>query len=81
MVRRRVKDSLENGDESLLQNDSVKEVLQRKQASWRRAASLAFIVGVPAPVMQASLEYFDAMRRDKLSQSLVIVGEGKSDDG
>ena len=71
----RLKESVENGDASLLQNEAVNEILQKKQASWRRVAALAVIGGVSAPVATASLAYFDTMRRDKLPQNYVVVGE------
>ena len=64
----RLKESVENGDASLLQNEAVNEILVKKQASWRRVAALAVIGGVSAPVATASLAYFDTMRRDKLPQ-------------
>ena len=68
----RLKESVENGDASLLQNEAVNEILQKKQASWRRVAALAVIGGVSAPVATASLAYFDTMRRDKLPQNYVV---------
>ena len=77
----RLKESVENGDASLLQNEAVNEILVKKQASWRRVAVLAVIGGVSAPVATASLAYFDTMRRDKLPQNYVVVGEKERDEG
>ncbi|CBK19986.2 uncharacterized protein [Blastocystis hominis] len=68
-----LKESVENGDLSLLQNEAVSEILQKKQASWRRVAALAVIGGVSAPVATASLAYYDTMRRDKLPQNVVVA--------
>ena len=97
-VMDRLKESVENGDASLLQNEAVNEILVKKQASWRRVAALAVIGGVSAPVATASLAYFDiggvsapvataslayfdTMRRDKLPQNYVVVGEKERDEG
>lgn len=66
---------MENGDASLLQNDAASEILQKKQASWRRVAALAVIGGVSAPVATACLAFYDTMRRDKLPQNVVVVRE------
>ena len=55
----RLKESVENGDASLLQNEAVNEILVKKQASWRRVAALAVIGGVSAPG-QAMRDFLEA---------------------
>lgn len=75
-----MKEALEGNAESLFCDETVAEVLQKKQLAWRRAVTLSVIAGITAPVMTAALAYMDTMRREKLPQNLVNVGlEGSSE--
>jgi len=42
-----------------------------KQVYWRQVQELSASRGIPIPAMSASLSYYDAIRRDRLPQSLV----------
>jgi len=42
-----------------------------RQLDWRRAVTFASSRGVPVPAMVASLNYFDALRTEKLPQNLI----------
>ena len=66
---------MEEGESNILMNETIGEVIQKKQLSWRRAVSLSIISGCSAPVMVSALIYVDTMRRDKVSQNLIIVSE------
>lgn len=79
-MRRRATEALEGNAESLFCSEAVAEVLQKKQLAWRRAVTLSVIAGVTAPVMTAALAYMDTMRREKLPQNLVNVGEAREDE-
>ena len=66
-------DSIEEGENNALMNETIAEVISKKQMSWRRAVALSIVAGCTAPVMVACLAYVDSMKRDKLPQNLVIV--------
>ena len=66
---------MEEGESNILMNETIGEVIQKKQLSWRRAVSLSIISGCSAPVMVSALTYVDTMRRDKVPQNLIIVSE------
>ena len=72
-MKDRVKESLEEGESHILLNETVAEVLSKKQLSWRRAVALSIVAGLTAPVMVSCLAYMDTMKRDKVPQNLVIV--------
>ena len=62
-------------------DESVADILQKKQLSWRRVVTLSVMAGVTAPVMTAALAYMDTVRREKLPQNLVNVGKERRGDG
>lgn len=64
---------MEQGEGNALMNETVAEVIQKKQMSWRRVVALAIVAGCTAPVTTSSLAYVDTMKRDKVPQNLVIV--------
>lgn len=66
-------ESMEKGDASFLMNETVADVLSKKQMSLRRIVALSVIAGITEPIMSACLAYMDTMRRDKIPQNLVIV--------
>ena len=66
---------MEEGESNILMNETIGEVIQKKQLSGRRAVSLSIISGCSAPVMVSALTYVDTMRRDKVPQNLIIVSE------
>lgn len=67
----RLKESLEKDASNALVGDEVCEVLQKKQMSWRRIATLSIIAGVSLPVITGALSSFDYSRREKLPQNLI----------
>lgn len=77
----RLKDALEAYEGSLFVDESVADILQKKQLSWRRVVTLSVMAGVTAPVMTAALAYMDTVRREKLPQNLVNVGKEVWGDG
>ena len=77
VMRHSVKEALEGNAESLFCDEGVAEILQKKQLAWRRAVTLSVIAGITAPVMTAALAYMDTMRREKLPQNLVNVGQAR----
>ena len=77
----RLKDALEACEGSLFVDESVADILQKKQLSWRRVVTLSVMAGVTAPVMTAALAYMDTVRREKLPQNLVNVGKEVWGDG
>lgn len=77
----RLKDALEAYEGSLFVDESVADILQKKQLSWRRVVTLSVMAGVTAPVMTAALAYMDTVRREKLPQNLVNVGKERRGDG
>lgn len=79
-MTRSLKDALEAHEGSLFVDESIAEIVQKKQLSWRRVVTLSVMAGVTAPVMTAALAYLDTVRREKLPQNLVNVGEGEGDD-
>ena len=64
---------MEEGEGNIRMNESIAEVIQKKQMSWRRAVSLSIVSGCTAPVMMACLAYVDTMKRDKVPQNVIIV--------
>jgi 6-phosphogluconate dehydrogenase len=42
-----------------------------RQLDWRRAVAIGTGRGIPLPAMAASLSYFDALRREHLTQNLI----------
>ena len=42
---------MEEGESNILMNETIGEVIQKKQLAWRRAVSLSIISGCSAPVM------------------------------
>ena len=77
----RLKDALEAYEGSLFVDESVADILQKKQLSWRRVVTLSVMAGVTAPVMTAALAYMDTVRREKLPQNLVNVKKEVWGDG
>lgn len=77
----RLKDALEAYEGSLFVDESVADILQKKQLSWRRVVTLSVMAGVTAPVMTAALAYMDTVRREKLPQNLVNVEKEVWGDG
>ena len=73
----RLKDALEAHEGSLFVDESVADILQKKQLSWRRVVTLSVMAGV----MTAALAYMDTVRREKLPQNLVNVGKEVWGDG
>ena len=80
-VTARLKDALEAHEGSLFVDESVADILQKKQLSWRRVVTLSVMAGVTAPVMTAALAYMDTVRRERLPQNLVNVGKERRGDG
>ena len=51
---------------SLLFDPEFAREVNTRQASWRRVVSLGVATGTPMPAFAASLNYFDAYRRERL---------------
>ncbi|MGF1480190.1 MAG: decarboxylating NADP(+)-dependent phosphogluconate dehydrogenase [Cyanophyceae cyanobacterium] len=58
-----------NLDNLLLAPEFKQTILDRQQA-WRDVLSVANQIGISVPAFSASLDYFDAYRRDRLPQNL-----------
>ena len=48
-----------------------REALNSAQAAWREVVATAVRAGIPVPAMSASLAYYDAYRRARLSTNLL----------
>jgi 6-phosphogluconate dehydrogenase len=57
--------------ENLVLDPFFKGVLERTQANWRRAVSVAVQAGVAVPAFSASLAYYDSIRQERLPANLL----------
>ena len=57
--------------ENLLLDSFFAEVLNRYQASWRKALAHAIELGVPAPAFSTALAFFDGYRTERLPANLL----------
>ncbi|MEM7762544.1 MAG: NADP-dependent phosphogluconate dehydrogenase [Pseudomonadota bacterium] len=55
---------------NLILDDVVTNALRQTVGSLRQAVTLAVAAGIPTPVMNASLDYFDSLRAPRLPQNL-----------
>jgi 6-phosphogluconate dehydrogenase len=55
---------------NLLLTPEFKQTILDRQNSWREVLVTASKLGIPAPAFNASLDYFDSYRRDRLPQNL-----------
>lgn len=55
---------------NLLLAPEFKQTILDRQAAWREVLATASKLGIPAPAFNASLDYFDSYRRDRLPQNL-----------
>ncbi len=56
---------------NLLLDPQFAETINASQADWRYVVGVAREIGVPAPAMSASLDYFDSYRSEQLPANLV----------
>ncbi|MBV8584941.1 MAG: NADP-dependent phosphogluconate dehydrogenase, partial [Verrucomicrobia bacterium] len=57
--------------ENLVLDPFFRGVLERTQANWRKAVSMAVQAGVAAPAFSASLAYYDSIRQERLPANLL----------
>jgi 6-phosphogluconate dehydrogenase len=55
---------------NLLLAPEFRQTILDRQAAWREVLTTATQLGIPAPAFNASLDYFDSYRRDRLPQNL-----------
>ncbi|MBE9182129.1 NADP-dependent phosphogluconate dehydrogenase [Oculatella sp. LEGE 06141] len=55
---------------NLLLAPEFKQSILDRQSAWREVLVTASKLGIPAPAFNASLDYFDSYRRDRLPQNL-----------
>ncbi|MEM1368157.1 MAG: NADP-dependent phosphogluconate dehydrogenase, partial [Cyanobacteria bacterium P01_H01_bin.15] len=55
---------------NLLLAPEFKQSILDRQAAWRDVLSVSNQLGISVPAFSASLDYFDAYRRDRLPQNL-----------
>ncbi len=55
---------------NLLLAPEFKQTILDRQSAWREVLATASTLGIPAPAFNASLDYFDSYRRDRLPQNL-----------
>ena len=56
---------------NLLLDDYFHKEIDEAQAGWRRICASAIMAGIPAPAMNAALNYYDAYRCDRLPANLL----------
>ena len=56
---------------NLLLDPFFKEAVTNAQTSWRRVASTAVALGIPAPAMTSALAYYDSYRHERLPANLL----------
>jgi len=56
---------------NLLLDDYFREVIERRQPSWRRVVAKSVEVGIPAPAFSTALSFYDGYRRDRLPANLL----------
>jgi 6-phosphogluconate dehydrogenase len=57
--------------ENLMLDPFFSELLEKNQANWRHAVSIAVQAGVAVPAFAASLSYFDSYRQERLPANLL----------
>src|SRR5262249_38161277 len=57
--------------ENLVLDPFFRGVLERTQANWRKAVSVAVQTGVAVPAFSASLAYYDSIRQERLPANLL----------
>ncbi len=57
--------------QNLLLDDYFHAAIDEAQAGWRRVCACALMNGVPAPAMNAALNYYDGYRADRLPANLL----------
>jgi len=72
IIRGNILDTIQKeGKVPLLASPFFKEQIQFRQRNWRDVASLYLSQHIPAPVLNGSLTYFDAMTTNTLPSNLV----------
>jgi 6-phosphogluconate dehydrogenase len=68
----KIKDAFKRDPElaNLLLAPEFKQTILDRQTAWRDVLATASKLGIPAPAFNASLDYFDSYRRDRLPQNL-----------
>ncbi|MES9977785.1 MAG: NADP-dependent phosphogluconate dehydrogenase [Candidatus Thiodiazotropha sp. 6PLUC5] len=56
---------------NLMTDPEMSNQLHGLQGAWRRVVNYGNTVGIPLPVMSASLNYFDSYRSERLPQNLI----------
>ncbi|MDR2385698.1 MAG: decarboxylating NADP(+)-dependent phosphogluconate dehydrogenase [Tannerella sp.] len=69
----KIKDAFDNNPEltNLLLDPFFKDKVLSAQESWRRVVAAAITNGIPAPSMNAALNYFDGYRTERLPANLL----------
>lgn len=57
--------------QNLMLDDYFKDAVMAAQDGWRRVCATALMNGVPAPAMNAALNYFDGYRAERLPANLL----------
>ena len=57
--------------QNLMLDDYFKDAITKAQDGWRRVCATAILNGVPAPAMNAALNYYDGYRSDRLPANLL----------
>ena len=57
--------------QNLMLDDYFKEAITKAQDGWRRVCATAILNGVPAPAMNAALNYYDGYRSERLPANLL----------
>ena len=57
--------------QNLMLDDYFKEAIMKAQDGWRRVCATAILNGVPAPAMNAALNYYDGYRSERLPANLL----------
>lgn len=57
--------------QNLMLDDYFKDAVMAAQDGWRRVCAAAIMNGVPAPAMNAALNYFDGYRAERLPANLL----------
>jgi 6-phosphogluconate dehydrogenase len=55
---------------NLLLDDTIRGLVETRQAPWRRVIGLAQMQGIPVPALSSSLAYYDSYRTAALPQNL-----------
>jgi 6-phosphogluconate dehydrogenase len=68
----KIKDAFRDNPQlpNLLLAPEFKQSILDRQTAWREVLEVATRLGIPAPAFNASLDYFDSYRRDRLPQNL-----------